>query len=99
DPAGFHADDRLDVRARMVLQVIAHHADREGMAWPGYRRISQVGGVAPRHIRGCLDRLEEAERIQIVRRSRWGNRYRLLSPPPWASSDSTGGSPKPSERS
>jgi hypothetical protein len=93
DPAAFVSDPRLDLRARMVLFVLASHAGPSGRTWPGYRRIESVGGVSRRHIRRCLDQLEAAGRIETLQRARHGNRYRVLDyhPPPTTGSSGNPG--------
>lgn len=94
DMVGFVTDARLDVRSRMVLMVLALHANPDGLAHPGYRRICEVGGVAQNQIKRCTDRLEEAERIEVRRRSRrHGNLYRVLHQLPTGTSAPAGYAP------
>lgn len=90
DPRGFLEDDRLDLTARMVLMVLALHAGPSGEAWPSYDAITAVGGVPRRKIRRSLDLLEQTGRIEQMRRSRYGNRYRLTNPYKNGSSSNSG---------
>lgn len=69
----------LGVQERMILVVLAAHASADGICWPGYRRIEELSGVHRRYIRRALERLEAAGALEIVQRSRHGNRYRVVA--------------------
>lgn len=68
------------MRDRLVLLVLAAHADDSGVCWPGYSRIEELSGVQRRFIRPTLDRLEEQGRIEALRKSTGHvNRYRVVA--------------------
>lgn len=71
--------DRM--RERLVLLVLAAHADDTGVCWPGYTRIEHLSGVHRRFIRPTLDRLEDQGVIEALRKNTGHvNRYRLRRP-------------------
>lgn len=80
--AGSEASSReLDrLRERQVLLVLASHADDKGTCWPGYARIERLSGVAQRHIRATLDRLEDFGHVEAIRKGRGAvNHYRVIA--------------------
>lgn len=69
--------------ARMVLLVIADHADERGVAWPGYATILRMSGYTGREtVAAALRNLEELGELTIERADRLGkaNRYRVNVP-------------------
>lgn len=55
-----------------VATVLAYHANKDGEAWPSLGLIARESGVATRHVRESIDRLEEMgalRRDPLVRRS------------------------------
>jgi cellulose synthase/poly-beta-1,6-N-acetylglucosamine synthase-like glycosyltransferase len=68
---------RLSSRARLVLAVLVDHADGEGVARTGYRRIAFLTGINKNAIRGVLDELERAGRIDVLQRGHGRSRYRV----------------------
>jgi DNA-binding MarR family transcriptional regulator len=78
DPVSFATDDRLSPMARLVLALLARHANHSGECFPGVRRLAQQAGCRPQRISDATRELERAGRIR-VHRSRRGNRYMLLT--------------------
>jgi glycosyltransferase XagB len=68
---------RLSSRARLVLAVLVDHADGEGVARVGYRRIALLTAINKNAIRGVLDELERAGLINVLERGHSGTRYRV----------------------
>jgi DNA-binding transcriptional regulator PaaX len=66
---------------RWVLVVLASYC-RNGSneCWPSVDKLTQRSGFSRRHILNALARLEAAGAIQVVRRHRRGNRYRVAWP-------------------
>jgi len=68
--------DRM--RERLVLIVLAAHADDDGICWPGYTRIEKLSGVQRQFIRPTLDRLEALGHIKALRKNGGHvNRYQV----------------------
>jgi Bifunctional DNA primase/polymerase, N-terminal/Helix-turn-helix domain len=78
DPIGFcNTDERLSRDARLVLHLLCYHADHHGECFPGVRRLAELGAIRGETVGKATRELEAYGRID-VRRSRRGNRYRLL---------------------
>jgi hypothetical protein len=82
DPTAFCCtDDRLTPAARLLLHVICRHADEDGKAALGYRRLGKLAGVGIKKVGEVVRELEAKERLEV----RWGrrrnetNRYKVLS--------------------
>ncbi len=66
--------------ARMVLLVIADHADERGVAWPGYATLLRMSGYTSRStVVGALEYLESIDELAVNRPSKLGGRnsYRV----------------------
>jgi hypothetical protein len=50
----------------IVLLVIADHADNEGKAYPGTRRIARKARLSQRHTRRCLNKLAASGELEIL---------------------------------
>jgi len=70
---------------RWVLVVIAHHADGNGRAWPGYDTIAAEAGVDRRTAIRSVNRLERARLLAVIRATGRGhsNRYLILTDKEW----------------
>ena len=77
DPRAFTEDARLSGTDRHVLWILSTYAKVDSWAWPGYRTLARQTGYSLPTVGAAIDRLESLGRIE-VRRSRRGNRYKLL---------------------
>jgi DNA-binding IscR family transcriptional regulator len=68
----------LSSRARVVLAVLVQHADVEGVARPDYGRIAHLTGIDKNAVRGIIDELERARRIEVLQRGHGGSRCRVI---------------------
>jgi hypothetical protein len=48
---------KLSDREKLVLSLIAMHADREGVAYPGLKHLAEIGGLERRRIQEVIPRL------------------------------------------
>lgn len=64
---------------RLLLLVIAHHANEQGEAWPGIQRLARSTRKDARWVKRLLRRLEASGELQIVQGGGAGrpNTYRL----------------------
>ena len=80
DPTVFCMDDeRLSMPAQLVLFRLCRHADYKGECFPSVRRLAAQVGCRTQTVTDAVKELERFGRI-AVKRSRRGNRYRIL---PW----------------
>ena len=74
-------DYRLNRGDVGVYSVLLMHA-RDGVAYPGPTRISEMARLAISNVKEALERLEALKYIAVLRtKARVKNRYRLLQPP------------------
>ena len=72
---------------KLVLVVLARHANDDGVAWPSIETISAYTNVGDRYIRKCLRELEDEALLEVASgggikgTSRRNNVYQLLIPP------------------
>src|SRR5919201_1462322 len=69
---------RPSSRARVILAVLAQHADVEGVACLSYSSIARQTGIGKNSIRGLVDELERAGRVDVLQRGPAGSRYRVV---------------------
>lgn len=63
---------------KVVLIVLANHADENGISWPGMKRIGLHAGITERAAQIAIAKLERMALISVVRNSGSQNRYHLL---------------------
>ena len=74
--------------ARVVLFVLAEHADDHGVAWPSVQTIAREAGLSRRAVFRGLDKLVELGEVerrfkgQRLRNGAAVNLYRVMPPPP-----------------
>lgn len=74
-------DHRLSRGDIGVYSVLLSHA-RDGLAYPGPARISEMARLAVSNVKQSLGRLEDLKYIETIRtKARVRNRYRMLEPP------------------
>jgi Bifunctional DNA primase/polymerase, N-terminal/Primase C terminal 1 (PriCT-1)/Helix-turn-helix domain len=81
DPLGFIRDPRLKPFDRLLLHVLAQHADRNGVAWPGIDRLADLTGASRPTVISAIKRLEAADRAHVTRTHQRPNRYCLRPRP------------------
>lgn len=65
--------------ARLVLAVLAAHADEKFIAWPSQQTIAGLCGVTTRTVRNALNELKRLEEISVALhgQGRGSTRHRL----------------------
>lgn len=86
DPLSYVEDRRLDAKSHLLLMTLAQRADAEGMVRGG-GWLQQATALSRNSIGRAVADLERFKRIEVLRKRRVANLYRLLpspSPhPPW----------------
>ena len=67
---------------RMVLLVLAKHADRDGCCYPGVPRMAALAALDDRSVRKALRILDAAGLVERKPRNGRTTVYRLISQPP-----------------
>lgn len=80
-------DDTLSKGDCTVLAVIAGHAGKGGVAWPGVNRIASIGGIHRTTVIASVDKLVSKGLLEVAKKKGCANRYRLASA---SSVDATG---------
>lgn len=74
------ARTRAPVEARLVLAILAAHANKNLLAWPGADTIALLAGVCERTVRRHIRTLKDLGELRVIRRGMAGkatNVYRL----------------------
>lgn len=80
DPLSYVEDRRLDAKASLLLMTLAHRADAEGWVRGG-EWLQRATRLHRNSISRATAELERFRRIEVKRKSKASNLYRLLSPP------------------
>ena len=78
DPIGFVDDPQLDHRARLVLTILARHADDDGTVRGG-EYIAKLANLHRNRVSEAIRQLKSAGRIEVQRQRRKANEYLLIS--------------------
>ena len=76
-------DATSNAAERLVLVVIADHANMDGMCWPSVSRVARRAGLSSSHVRRCIANLCDAGLLDKVERDRHADgslgvwRYRI----------------------
>ena len=63
---------------RMIMVVIAEHADTQGLAWPSIETIARLANCSPRYVKNTIRRLSQDELVIEKGGGRGrSNRYRI----------------------
>jgi hypothetical protein len=73
-------DERLSGEARIVLDLLVHHANLEGKCFPSLKRLASMAKMSRRRILRAVAELESTNRIEVTRGNRsTPNHYQLLA--------------------
>jgi len=81
DPQSYVEDPRLDLKAHVLLMTLAQRADADGLVRGG-EWLQQATTLHRNSITNAAQKLEAFGRIEVERKRREANVYRLLPPPP-----------------
>lgn len=64
----------------LVMLALADNADDDGVCWPSQRTIARKARLSHQGVAKLLDRLVAIGELDITRRPKTSNRYRILLP-------------------
>lgn len=72
----------LSSTSKLILVVLAEHANEEGICWPATKRIAQNASVSPRSAKRLIRQLEQGGFLSVIQRfrddgSQTSNKYHL----------------------
>lgn len=78
DTAILAANTGLTASSKLVLIVLAQHADTSGVCWPGIQRIAELSCLCERAVRNSLRKLEDLGLLRCQHRLGASTRYRIM---------------------